>query len=115
MDIKLTNSPLTRAEITVALLLFVSTLGLHLSFTPWLFASHPINEIQHYNVENVPPPDHARSFAINHGRAIYYNDDVPRVHPVKRIVILAAALGMWVALVGIAFRARQRARATAAE
>jgi hypothetical protein len=112
---EITKSPLTVPEVIVAMLLFVTMLGLHLTFTPWLFDSHPIDEIQYYELENVPAPSDAQSFAINHGSAIYYEDGVPSEHPIKRITILGAALAMWAGLIGIAFRARKRARSTATE
>ena len=42
------------------------------NYVPWLIANEPIENIKNYNLSNLPPPDGAISFAVNHGAAIYY-------------------------------------------
>lgn len=42
------------------------------NYVPWLIGRKPIETIGNYNLSNVPPPDWAVYFAINHGNAIYY-------------------------------------------
>lgn len=53
----------------------------------WLLGSKPIETISSYDLENVPPPPYAKSFAINHGEAIYYRDGVASEHPYKQTLI----------------------------
>ena len=42
------------------------------SYVPWLVARKPIETIDSYDLSNIPPPEGAIHFAINHGSAIYY-------------------------------------------
>jgi hypothetical protein len=93
------------------ILLFVPLGGLHLIFTPWLFASHPIKDLKYYEIDNEPAPPEAKSFAINHGSAIYYVDSVPADHPEKRNLIFGIALALWLGLLVVGFRAYRRSKA----
>lgn len=49
---------------------------------PW-FSSRPISQIELFDVDNVPPPPDARSFAINHGKAIYFHHGTPSEEPIR--------------------------------
>ena len=42
------------------------------NYAPWLSAKEPIENLKNHNLSNLPPPDGAISFAVNHGAAIYY-------------------------------------------
>ena len=44
------------------------------NYVPWLLGRKPIESIEQYNLSNLPPPDWAVHFAINHGKAIYYSE-----------------------------------------
>jgi hypothetical protein len=56
-------------------------------YVPWLFGSEPIENIAKHSLENLPPPDWALSFAINHGRAIYFEEAIPSEEPEKLLLV----------------------------
>ena len=95
------------------LVIFLVMMFLFLTYTGWVLGARPMSELAHYELENTPPPEYARSFSINHGSAVYYRDDVPSKHPVKRNVILAAFFGLYavlLALIIVLWRQKKRAR-----
>ncbi|MBD3668379.1 MAG: hypothetical protein HUJ16_10485 [Kangiella sp.] len=61
------------AAIPFALICFY----MFLRYVPWLFASEPIEMIEFHDVSNDKVPEGALSFAINHGKAMYYFEPVP--------------------------------------
>ena len=96
---------------TVAMLLvFVAMMAMFLTFTDWILGAQPISEIEYFELENTPPPEYARSFSINHGSAIYYRDDVPSKHPLKRNIIFIVFFGLYGALLAMIFVSRRRAK-----
>lgn len=56
----------------VMVLLGIMFFGMFLVYIPWLLSSIPIEMIDQYEVKNIPPPEGALSFAINHGKAMYF-------------------------------------------
>ena len=42
------------------------------NYVPWLVAREPIENISRHNLSNMPPPEWAVHFSINHGAALYY-------------------------------------------
>jgi hypothetical protein len=57
--------------------LLIAFFWLFVRYVPWLFGSHPINRLNEFVLENTPAPEGALSFAINHGRAMYFYEPVP--------------------------------------
>jgi len=47
------------------------------NYLPWLISREPIENINNYKTINLPPPEGATSFSINHGQAVYYFDKTP--------------------------------------
>ena len=74
------------AGIPLVALLF----GIFIRYVPWLFGSKPINQIGEHNLSNTPPPDGAISFAINHGKAIYYFEPTPSETPIQTACVVIA-------------------------
>jgi hypothetical protein len=103
---------LTIKEIVICALLFIPLMGLHLVFTPWLFASKPIEALEYHELKNEPAPDWANSFAINHGSAIYYKDKPSEFHPIKKNTILGVAIFLWISLLILIYRAHKREKMT---
>ncbi len=99
---------LTIREGVILALLFIPLIGLHLAFTPWLFASNPVSALEYHELKNEPAPEWASSFAINHGSAIYYKDKIPKFHPVKRFTILGVGFLLWVSMLILIYRAHKR-------
>lgn len=104
------KAPITIPEAFIALVLFISLLGMHITYTPWLIGSEPIEAIDKYDIDNKPAPESAKSFAVNHGSAVYYEDGVPKQHPIKSIGIIVIALLLWVGILAIMYRAHRRSR-----
>jgi hypothetical protein len=67
----------------------VAFLALFFRYVPWLFGSEPIEKISNHSLENLPPPGWASSFAINHGRAIYFEEAVPSEEPGKLALVIS--------------------------
>jgi hypothetical protein len=96
---------------TVAMALILAVMmAMFLNYTGWIFGARPIAEIEHYELDNTPPPDYARSFSINHGSAVYYRDNVPSKHPTKRNTIVAAFFGLYGVLLALIFVSRRNAK-----
>ena len=91
-------------------LIFVLMMAMFLSYADWILGAQPIAEIGYYDLENTPPPSHARSFSINHGTAIYHRDGVPSEHPVKRNSILGAFFGLYAVFLALVLKSRTNAK-----
>lgn len=69
------------------------------NYAPWALSNKPIENINNYQLSNLPPPEGAVSFAINHGAAIYYYEKTQlelvgvSIALLISIVVLAILLG----------------------
>lgn len=75
---------------------FIVFIVLFVRFVPWLFGSKPITEITSYNLTNLPSPDWALSFAINHGSAMYYKQPIPGETPLLTFFVVLSFLLVFV-------------------
>jgi hypothetical protein len=78
--------------------LIIAFFGLFIRFVPWLFGSKPISDIYNYDLDNLPPPDNALSFSINHGSAIYFNEKIPSEEPNMVMLAISSFLIVFVLL-----------------
>ena len=90
-------------------LVFVSCIAFVWFYIPWVL-SEPIEAIQGYKLDNLPPPDYARSFTVNDGSAIFFRDDVPSKHPLKFSIILSVFFAFWLVLVWLYLRLKRLKR-----
>jgi hypothetical protein len=67
-----------------------------LYWAPWL-ASEPIENINRHALKNVPPPKWAKSFAVNHGEATYFERGTARQEPYKFALVTALLFGSIIA------------------
>jgi len=98
---------LTAREKVVVVILFSVLMALHLNYTPWLVSAENL-ALEKYDLRNEPAPEWARSFSINHGAAIYYEDDLPKFHPLKRAIIYTIAFFSWLGIVLVSYRGYRR-------
>lgn len=82
------NSKLKLYIVAVPLIGFLFVLFIR--YVPWLFDSKPIDTIGDHDLSNLPPPDWAMSFAINHGEALYYYAPVPSQSPIQTTFVVLA-------------------------
>ena len=99
--------------------LAISAIGVAMAFMvvqlgPWVF-SEPISAIGEHELSNVPPPADARSFAVSHGRAVYFTDGPATAHPFKLAMIVGSFLLLWTSSILLYLRLRQLKREPAAE
>ena len=65
------------------------------SYAPWVLSNKPIANIDNYELSNLPPPDGAVSFAINHGAAIYYYEKT-------QLELVVVSLALFISIVVVA-------------
>ena len=76
---------------------FILTIGyIFFNYLPWLINREPIEMISQYELSNLPPPEGAVSFSINHGQAIYYFEKTP-----LELTIVLIALIISITVLGI--------------
>lgn len=106
---RLLGHPTPRMAVAMALV-FTVMLAMFVHYSGWILGARPLSEIEHYELDNTPPPDYARSFSINHGSAVYYRDDLPSKHPEKTGFIITIFFGLYGALLAMIFVSRRRAK-----
>lgn len=67
---------------------FILLMASFVRYVPWVVSSKPISALSYHELQNEPAPKWANSFAINHGRAIYYKDYPSNERPGKRVTLV---------------------------
>ena len=93
---KLKNYLLATPPVLVIFYLFIT-------YVPWLLGSQPIENIVNYELSNLPPPEGAVSFAINHGAALYYFEKM-------QLELTCASLAFFVSIAVVALLMKKNAR-----
>jgi len=71
---------------------FIVFMALFIRFVPWLFGSKSVAEVTNYNLSNLPAPEWALSFTINHGSAMYYKQPIPAEIPLFTFCVVLSFL-----------------------
>ncbi len=73
------------------MLLFLTCIG-------WTLASEPISSLNNYELTNKPAPVWAKSFSINHGKAVYYRDLPSSERPLKKYALISLFFLLYIIL-----------------